>query len=123
MGKRLPIIPYRHDLIEKARWLRKNSTPGEIELWKGLKGRQVLGYKFRRQQPLHSFIVDFYCRELKLAIEVDGISHDYKIEYDRDRQYLIEQFGIHFLRFSEPDAKNHTNSVIMQIEEWIVDNR
>ncbi|HET8864478.1 MAG TPA: endonuclease domain-containing protein [Gracilimonas sp.] len=122
MGKRIPIIPYREDLIAKARWLRKNSTPGEIELWKAIKNRQLLGYKFRRQHPIHRFIVDFYCKEIKLAIEIDGRSHDFKIEADKERQYIIEQFGVSFLRFSESDAKNCTESVFLEIEKWVVEH-
>ncbi len=120
MKKRIPIIPYREDLIAKARWLRKNSTPGEIEVWKAIKNRQLLEYKFRRQHPIHRFIVDFYCKELKLAIEIDGRSHDFKIEADKERQHIIEQFGVSFLRFSESDAKNYTESVILEIEKWIL---
>ena len=122
MSKRLPILPYREDLIEKARWLRKHSTPGEIQVWKAIKNRQILGYKFRRQHPIHCFIVDFYSRELKLAIEIDGRSHDFKIEADKQRQMIIEQYGVSFLRFSEADAKNHTESVIGEIERWILEN-
>lgn len=117
------ILPYREDLIEKARELRKRSTPGEIELWKALKNKQVLGYKFRRQRPINSFIIDFYCADLKLAIEVDGISHDYKIEYDEIRQTKLEEMGVTFLRFSEGDAKRHTESVVLEIERWIQENK
>ena len=123
MKKRIPVIPYREDLIAKARWLRKNSTPGEIEVWKAIKNRQVLGYKFRRQHPIHRFIVDFFCRELKLAIEIDGRSHDFKIEADKQRQYIIEQFGVSFLRFTELDAKNNTDSVRLEIEKWAMTHR
>ncbi|MCP9291536.1 endonuclease domain-containing protein [Gracilimonas sediminicola] len=123
MKKRIPIIPYREDLIAKARWLRKNSTPGEIEIWKAIKNKKLLGYKFRRQRPIHRFIVDFYCRELRLAIEIDGRSHDYKIEYDKQRQEIIEQLGVSFLRFSESDAKHYTESVVMEIERWILEHK
>ncbi|MEQ8524019.1 endonuclease domain-containing protein [Gracilimonas sp.] len=122
MKKRIPIIPYRKDLIAKARWLRKNSTPGEIEIWKAIKNKKLLDYKFRRQHPVHRFIVDFYCRELRLAIEIDGRSHDYKIEYDKQRQEIIEQLGVSFLRFSESDAKHYTESVVMEIERWILEH-
>ncbi len=120
MKKRMRIIPYREDLITKARWLRKNSTPGEIEIWKAIKNKQLLGYKFRRQHPIHRFIVDFYCKELRLAIEIDGRSHDYKIEYDKQCQEIIEQLGVSFLRFSESDARYYTESVVMEIERWIL---
>lgn len=119
MNRKIDRIPYRKDLIEKARFLRKNSTPGEIEVWNELKSRKLAGYKFRRQHPVHRFILDFYCKELKLAIEIDGVSHDYQIEYDKDRQELLETFGISFLRFSESDAKHHTESVIIEINKWI----
>jgi very-short-patch-repair endonuclease len=119
MAKKLPILPYRQDLIEKARWLRKHSTTGEIRLWNAVKNRQILGYKFRRQHPIHRFIVDFYCRELKLAIEIDGRSHDFKIEADKERQLIIEQFGVSFLRFSESDVKRNTGAVVLEIEKWI----
>lgn len=119
MSFKKKIIPYRKDLVPKARWLRKNSTPGEIELWKGLKGKQILGYDFDRQKPIHNFIVDFYCQELRLAIEVDGNSHDYKVSSDEERQKQLEFLGVSFLRFSEFDAKHHTQSVVDEIERWI----
>jgi very-short-patch-repair endonuclease len=110
---------YRKDLIQKARKLRKNSTPGEIELWKLVKNKQVLGYQFRRQRPIKNYIVDFYCKELRLAIEIDGSSHDYKVEYDQKRQEKLEQLGITFLRFSEEDTKENPDYVVIEIEKWI----
>ena len=113
-----PYPPYRKDLISKARELRKNSTPGEIELWKTLKNKQLLGLEFRRQRPINHFIVDFFCKELMLAIEIDGNSHDYKIGYDLYRQNKLEELGIHFLRFSEQDAAIYTESILIIIEEW-----
>jgi very-short-patch-repair endonuclease len=114
--------PYRKDLIEKARRLRKNSTPGEIELWKLIKNKQVLGFQFRRQRPIGSFIVDFYCKELKLAIEIDGSSHDYKYKYDQMRQAKLEALGINFLRYSESDTKENPDYVVMEIEKWVYQN-
>jgi len=71
-------IKYNPKLKERARELRKNSTPSEIELWKSLRGAQLHGYTFNRQKPLDEFIVDFYCRKLGLVIEIDGDSHDAK---------------------------------------------
>ncbi len=114
---------YRKDLIEKARKLRKNSTPGQIELWKLVKNKQVLGYQFRRQRPIKNYIVDFYCKELRLAIEIDGSSHDYKVEYDQKRQEKLEQLGITFLRFSEEDTKQNADYVVKEIEKWIIANK
>ncbi|MFP8488526.1 endonuclease domain-containing protein [Gracilimonas sp. Q87] len=122
MSPRRKIIPYRKELVPIAKKLRKNSTPGEIELWKGLKNKQILGYDFDRQKPIHKYIVDFYCKDLKLAIEIDGRSHDFKIGYDQVRQQELENLGISFLRFSESDAKQYTQSVLTEIERWILKN-
>ncbi len=122
MSPRRKIIPYRKDLVPIARKLRKNSTPGEIEIWKGLKKKQILGYDFDRQNPIHKYIVDFYCKDLRLAIEIDGRSHDFKIGYDKERQSELENLAVSFLRFSESDAKNYTQSVLDEIERWILQN-
>ena len=67
-----------------ARILRQNSTMAEIILWKNIKGR-ALGYEFHRQVPIDEFIIDFYCHELLLAIEIDGYTHDYNFVKDESR--------------------------------------
>ncbi|WP_421805015.1 endonuclease domain-containing protein [Flagellimonas sp.] len=77
------IIPYNPKLKEFARQLRKNSTLSEVLLWEKLKQRSM-GIQFHRQVPLLEYIVDFYCHELQLAIEIDGVSHDFK--YDKGQQ-------------------------------------
>lgn len=117
--KRL-IIPYYPQLKERARQLRNESTPTEIMLWKYLKGKQRLGYDFHRQKPFHRFIVDFYCNELFLAIEIDGISHEGKYEYDKERQKRIECLGIKFLRFTNEQVKYNVGRVVEMIDEWIL---
>lgn len=122
MNKRKPILPYREDLIEKARKLRKKSTPRERAIWNALRRKQVLGFEFRRQRPVDAFILDFYCKECMLAIEIDGSSHYYKQEYDTIRQKRLESMGITFLRFSETDAKNYTESVVLEIQKWLIKN-
>ena len=99
--KKYDIIPYRSDLVEKARELRNNSTPAEKRLWKYLKGKQIHGFDFDRQKPIDKYIVDFYCKKLKLCIEIDGHSHNFKEEYDRKRQNKLETFGIKVIRFEE----------------------
>lgn len=89
------IIPYDPKLKELARQLRKNSTLSEILLWQKIKNR-TYGVQFHRQVPLLDYIVDFYCHELMLAIEVDGNSHDHKYEYDCKRQHRLEKEGVGF---------------------------
>ncbi|HZB13006.1 MAG TPA: endonuclease domain-containing protein [Chryseolinea sp.] len=114
------IIPYRMDLKSKARRLRKNSTYSEILLWQEIKNRQ-LGYQFHRQVPLLDYIVDFYCHELRLAIEVDGKSHESDLakQYDTKRQIKLEERGIRFLRFSDDIIKGDINKVVEAIKAWI----
>ena len=105
------IIHYNPNLKEKARILRKNSTLSEIILWKNIKNKS-LGYEFHRQVPLDNFIVDFYCHELNLAIEIDGNTHDYNFDKDEVRQKQLEGHGIHFIRFSDNDVKRNLNDVL-----------
>ena len=77
------------------------------------------GYDFHRQKPIGNYIVDFFCNELMLAIEIDGMSHDEKIDEDLKRQKQIESFGISFLRFNDLDVKKNMEGVVVAIEEWI----
>lgn len=87
-GKRkgkIEIIPYRSDLVEKARELRNNATPPEKRLWKYISRKQIQGYDFDRQTPIDNYIVDFCCKELRLAIELDGMYHDIQVKYDLRR--------------------------------------
>jgi very-short-patch-repair endonuclease len=116
---RRKIIPYNPKLKELARKLRNNGTYSEIRLWSFLKGKQMMGYDFHRQKPIDHFIVDFYCCELMLAIEIDGVSHNDKEEEDRGRQAKLESLGVRFLRFQDRDVRNHPDGVVMAIEDWI----
>ena len=115
------IIPYRKDLREKARHLRKNSTFSEVLLWCEIKNRQILGYQFHRQVPLLDYIVDFFCHELLLAIEIDGDSHSHEdvVKYDEVRQQRIEKYGVKFLRFDDVDVKQNMDWVLEEIYDFI----
>jgi very-short-patch-repair endonuclease len=113
------IIPYNPELKEYARQLRNNSTLSEVLLWKQLKGKQLSGYDFHRQKPIDNYIVDFYCCELKLAIEIDGITQDFKMDNDRVRQLKIESYGIAFLRFTEKEIRMNLEGVVEMIKNWI----
>jgi len=119
--QRRKIIPYNPKLKEMARGLRNNSTLSEILLWAYLKGKQMHGYDFHRQKPLDNYIVDFFCNELMLAIEIDGDSYNNKYHYDVKRQTEIESYGISFLRFSDMDVKRNMPEVLRIIENWIID--
>ena len=120
---RRPIIPYNPRLKELARQLRNKSTLPEVLLWLQLKGKQMKGYDFHRQKPIDNYIVDFFCHELMLAIEIDGESHSWeKAGANEDiRQSTIEYFGISFLRFDDKDVKQNMGFVLNTIFDWIVD--
>ena len=92
----------------------------EILLWQEIKNKQ-LGYQFDRQVPLLYYIVDFYCHELRLAIEVDGKCHESDLakQYDAKRQARLEECGIRFLRFHDERMKGDINKVVEAIRTWI----
>ena len=112
------IIPYNPKLREFAKQLRNNSTLSEVLLWKQIKGK-ALGVEFKRQVPMLEYIVDFYCQEIGLAIEVDGNIHDFRYLEDAQRQQEIEKYGVIFIRFSNEEIKNNMFSVILSLESKI----
>lgn len=116
------LIPYRTDLRDKARKLRNESTYSEVLLWFEIKNRKLMGYQFHRRVPMLDFIVDFYCHELMLAIEVDGDSHASEEARARDlaRQKRLEDCSVKFLRFDDARMKMDIDKVVEEIKSWIV---
>lgn len=103
---------YNKDLKLYARELRSdNVSRAEKYLWKSGLSRNQMGVKFKRQRPILNFIVDFFCAEVNLIIEIDGNSHDHKSSYDRYRQNKLENCGYAVLRFSEGDVLNNYATV------------
>lgn len=121
--ERRQIIPYNPKLKEIARQLRNNSTLSEVLLWLELKGEKMRGYDFHRQKPIGNYIVDFFCHELMLVIEIDGISHTWEevAVNDEIRQRKIESLGIQFLRFDDKEIKQNMSFVLNTIHDWIVE--
>ena len=95
--------------------LRSHATPAEAVLWKMLKGRNADGMKFRRQQGIGPYVLDFYCPELRLCVELDGSSHDYKYEYDEQRTEFLQNQGIRVLRFSNEQVWQGLDFVVDEI--------
>lgn len=118
------IIPYNPRLVPLAKKLRKDMTFSEVLLWNELKQNQ-LGYRFSRQIPIDEYIVDFYCKDLMLVIEIDGESHyhDDQPVKDEIRQKRLESLGVQFLRFDDIDVKRNINWVLEQIIYWIADHK
>jgi very-short-patch-repair endonuclease len=96
------IIPYNPNLKELARQLRNNATKAEVILWQKLKGKQMYGYDFHRQNPIYNYIIDLFCHELMLGIEVDGYSHQIIEVFDKDvkKEGVMNMLGIYILGFS-----------------------
>ncbi|KAB2879818.1 endonuclease domain-containing protein [bacterium] len=106
---------------EKRRALRKRSTRSEHMLWQNLRNRGIDGFKFRRQFSVGPFVLDFYCPELKLAIEVDGYSHDSEEakKYDAERQEIIETYGVVFVRIRDEEVKENIELAIIKIKDQV----
>jgi very-short-patch-repair endonuclease len=105
--------------LETARFLRKRMTSCEIVLWEKLKGKQLLGLRFRSQHPIDIFIADFYCHEARLVVEIDGEIHEGQIEYDDGREAEIEKYGIKIIRFTNDEVINNLDNVVNKIESIV----
>ena len=102
---------------ERARHLRRIATPAEKRLWYHLRNRRLAGLKFRRQEPIGTRIVDFYCAEVRLAIELDGSGHAYKVTHasDAERELELNAVGIRVLRFFNSAIYNNLDGVLNAI--------
>ena len=120
---RRKIIPYNPALKELARKLRNNATKAERVLWHYLSGKQCFGYDFHRQKPIGNYIVDFFCQELMLAIEVDGVSHNQESVQIKDRQKeeFLKSNGIDVLRFQDSDIYPENRDALRAIEEYVIE--
>lgn len=104
-----------------ARGLRKRMTDAERQLWKALRGKRLEGLKFRRQQPIGPFIVDFVCFEKKLVVEAHGSQH-YEVEQkkmDAERDAWLREQGFEVLRFSNTEIMSSTDGVVLEILEHV----
>ncbi len=97
--------------VERARAMRKNPTEAEKKLWMVLRGKNLEGYKFRRQHPIGPYIVDFCCLKNKLVIEVDGGQHLDQQKEDHQRTSFLESRGFHVLRFWNDEVLNRMDDV------------
>jgi very-short-patch-repair endonuclease len=107
--------------FNKAHELRRIMTDAEKSLWKELKNRKIFKSRFRRQHPVDIFIVDFYCHEFKLAIEIDGEIHlnQEVAEYDDGRTHDLEKLGIRILRFTNQQVFTDMNTILREILQFV----
>lgn len=106
-------------IFEKAKYLRKNMTPEEKLLWEKLRKKQ-LGVRFKPQHPIENFIVDFYCHQFKLVIEVDGKIHNFQKEYDLGREAELKKYGVKILRFTNSEINNSIDLVLDKIRQNLI---
>jgi very-short-patch-repair endonuclease len=98
-------------MIDRARHLRKDSTPPEELLWLALRNGQIAGLKFRRQHPIGPYVVDYYCHSAKLVVEVDGMSHIDRLKKDNERIQYFEEQGLKVLRVTNQDVMSDLDAV------------
>jgi very-short-patch-repair endonuclease len=118
-GEAYPIyFGAKPELLRIAADLRHSLTHSERILWDKLRNRKVLGFKFRRQHPFNEIILDFYCHEASLSIEVDGNIHldSYQKERDKERTFILSKFGITEIRFSNWEVENQIERVLDRIK-------
>ncbi len=115
-------LPYNSKLKDRARELRKAGNLSEVLLWNELKQKKILGYDFTRQQIIGNYIVDFHCPKLNLVIEIDGESHNYKGEYDVERDKFLQSLGLTVLHFNDLDIKRSLGNVLESIKSSIERN-
>jgi very-short-patch-repair endonuclease len=115
---------YNKKLQSNANALRNNMTKAEACLWKYvLRARSMMGYQFRRERPVLNYIADFMCKDLKLIIEVDGITHSFDgaLEKDMRRQRELEEAGFRVIRFTDNEVLKGIDSVSERIREVILE--
>ena len=117
----MPEVHNRSALEPRRKELRSNLTPAEAALWKILQRSQVSGKKFRRQHSVGNYILDFYCPECRLAVELDGQPHFSPVawEHDLHRTEYLEELNIRVLRFENRDVFEHLEWVLRTISEHL----
>ena len=115
--------PYSRDLKILSQKLRSTQTKAERKLWQRINRDQLLGFRFNRQKPLLSYIVDFYCLKAKLVIELDGSQHyepDYQ-EKDRLRDAELNSLGFTVMRFDNHSVMTNIDSVVEAIYQYLIE--
>lgn len=115
----------RSESVLLARAFRRHMTPPEVRLWTRLRGKRLQALKFRRQHPIGPFVLDFYCAEARLAVEVDGQAHLHpdRIEHDRRRTLWLQKQGIRVVRLAAEDVRAELDGVLDFIARTALDRR
>ena len=111
-------LPYNPKLKERAKQLRKAGNLSEVLFWNQVKRKKFLALDFHRQKIIGNYIVDFYCPKLNLVIEIDGSSHNGKIEYDKIREQYLKSLKLEMLHFTDIDIKQNLNGVMQYLAKY-----
>ena len=114
--KKYMSLPYNPALKERVRELRKAGNLSEVLLWNQLKNKQLFGLDFDRQKIIGNYIVDFYCAEKELVLEIDGSSHDSKVEYDALRDAFLTGLGLTAIHILDIDVKTNLSGVMLFLQ-------
>ena len=109
-------LPFNKNLVERARKLRKAGSLPEALLWKEIKSKQINGLNFDRQKVIGNYIVDFFCHELGVVIEIDDKTHDMKVEYDEKREKYLRGLGLEIIHISAKDVLENPASVALWLK-------
>lgn len=108
-------------VFDNARKLRVAMTPTELVLWEHLRANRLNGFRFKAQHPIGFFVADFYCHAARLVIELDGSIHDSvdQQEYDTNRTYILNEFGLTVIRFRNEEVSLRLDAVLSKIAEHL----
>ncbi len=109
----------KKELLWHRRTNRQNQTQSEQILWERLRNRQLNGLKFRRQHSVESYVIDFYCPEYRVAIEIDGGYHEDRMEYDQNRDHFLGACNIRTIRISDQEVIEDIEAMIEKILDFI----
>ena len=115
-------LPYNGELKERARELRKSGNLSEVLFWREVKGREFKGLDFDRQKIIGNYIVDFFIKDLGLVVEIDGDSHDLKVEYDFKREQYLQSLGLKVFRVLDGEVKDNLEGVLLCLSVFIEEN-
>jgi len=110
-------LPYNPALKQRARELRRAGNLPEVLMWQQLHKKKFKGYDFDRQKIIGNYIVDFYCVDCAVVLEIDGYSHDFKVGYDVERDLYLENLGITVVRVQVKDVMNNLRDVMDMLNE------
>jgi len=108
-------LPYNQDLKEKAKELRKAGNLCEVLIWRQFQKRKFKGYDFDRQKIIGNYIVDFFCLDCFVVIEIDGSSHDNKADYDKERDKYLKGLGLTVIHILAYDVLNRMDEVMLML--------